>query len=265
MTVTAPARIIAGGLPRSGTTLLGQLVDQAGVIVGFHETSLFVQSLWQLQATAIRRAPKLAAIFTVPPDEVVSLVAAATSQTGLFDVLWSRYCENAGVTRSGWMDKTPRNCEVYPRLAAADDTVVFVSVIRHGLDVVTSRMVGHARKAQEYWCPIQRYVDSMSAILAFTGPRHLIVRYEDLVADPARTLRAIHDLAGVPLSSDGSAQWSPLSPDHELAQRDPLLAAPIDTSRSGRWADPEHADRVAEFMARDDARHFLVASGYDLP
>ncbi len=151
------------------------------------------------------------------------------------------------------------------RLAHEPANLTFVSVIRNGLDIVTSRMPGHSTKAHEYWCSIQRYVDSVHHILSFQHERHMIVRYEDLVTSPATVIQAIHAHAGISLDDGATVSWQPLTSHHPEASATPALTQSITTERIGRWQSPEHAECVAEFMARDDARRLLVDSGYDLP
>jgi hypothetical protein len=254
-------RIIMGGLPRSGTSLLGQYVDQVGLLTGIHESAFFLNPLWHVQAAVAKNPEKLAQRLGLPADDVQRVVLSATDQVAAFDGLMDRM---TGPDQSGrgWLEKTPRNCEVYSRLAAASPDLAYVSVIRHGLDAVTSRISTHPTKGAEYWCSIQRYVDSMTAILAFSHARHVVVRYEDLVNDPEGTVRSIHAWGGVPIPAHTHVAWTPLSSDLGLAQRQPHLTSQIDSTRVGRWAGPEHAARVAAFLKNSDARRLLEESGY---
>jgi hypothetical protein len=68
----------------------------------------------------------------------------------------------------------------YHRLRIEDPDLYIVSLIRDPRDVVTSIL------ADEYHVSIQRSLETLRLVLAFEDRRHLIVRYEDMVRDPAQ-------------------------------------------------------------------------------
>ena len=259
------ARLIIGGLPRSGTTLLRHMIDQVGQLTTFPETSFFLQPLWHLQSVIPKRPAAMAAAFGVPVEVLLAELARGGGQIETFDRLVCIAESRAGVSRRGWVEKSPRNCEFYERLARQHGGLAFVSLVRHGLDVVTSRMPGHPERSAEYWCPIQRYIDSMEAIMAFRHPRHVVLRYEDFVANPRETVCRLHELVDLPLSEQDVPEWAPLDRSDPDATLEPNLSRDITRARVGRWRGDEYAPRVAEFLSNREACRWLVRAGYELP
>lgn len=253
-----------GGLPRSGTTLIRHLMDQAGQVSTFLETGFFLQPLWLLQDRVIRRPAKLAEALGLDAALVTATIKQGSGLIDTFDALVDASARQRGFTGRGWLDKTPRNCEVFHRLAREESNLVFVSIVRNGLDVVTSRMPGHRTKAADYWCSIQRYVDTIGHITSFEDERHLVIRYEDAVRDPGAVVTAIHRHAGLDID-DADMTFQPLEPEQPEAVRTPKLAQGISDVWVDRWRLPEHVDRVTEFLSNPAARHALMISGYDVP
>jgi hypothetical protein len=138
-----------------------------------------------------------------------------------------------------------------------------VSTVRDGLDVVTSTVPDHPKKYNEYWCSIQRYVDSMSAIYGFPSERHRIVFYEDLVRDPAGQMEDLTSWLGVPYDPAIITSFLHQAPTRNAdASHQSKLSGPIDSRQIGRWRDPRHQHRVADFLNSQEAVHWREIAGY---
>ena len=255
-------RAVIGGLPRSGSTLLRFVLDRSPEIVAGPETSFFTRPLWQQQDRIDRVAPRLAKVLELDETEIRRAVLESTDPFEAFDRLMLAYVRNAGVSKGGWAEKTPTNCFSYHRLAAENDSALFISTVRHGLDVVTSKIEGHPKRAG-YWCSVQYYVDSMVAIYSFDDPRHLVVRYEDMVEHPRRVSTEIFGFLGEEFDPAYLDDWNAPSFTRDLTKvNQPKLIEPIQSSWIGRWQEPQHQERVREFEAHPQARRWLERSGY---
>ncbi|MDA1088461.1 MAG: sulfotransferase [Verrucomicrobia bacterium] len=256
-------RIIIGGLPRSGSTLFRFMLDSSSTILSGPETGFFQEPLSQLQARADRVAGRVAEKLELPEPVINEAIHSSQSLFQAFDAIMSAYAQSIGVNKTAWAEKTPRNCFAYPFLAAENPETNFISTIRHGLDVVTSIVDSSERKAGEYWVSIQRYRDCMRAIYSFKHPRHLIIRYEDLVAEPEQTLRRMMSFVDLPYEPAMIRDFNHPTSSRDLTKvTQPKLREPIQTSWIDRWNTPEHAARMKEFMADADAVMWLKHSGY---
>jgi hypothetical protein len=256
-------RIIIGGPPRTGSTLLRFLLDASPAIISGPETSFFLQPLSHHQGKLDATGARLARVLELAREPIADCLQRARDSMEAFDGIMELYCRAARVRKDAWAEKTPRNCFCYHRLESERPDALFVSIVRHGLDIVTSRIDDHPVKGDGYWCSIQRYVDSMRAVYAFNSPRHHIVRYEDLVARPAETVRGLFAFLDLPFDEGILGTFNQETFSRDLSKvHQPRLRLPIQTTWVDRWRQPEHAEVVAAFRARDDAMEWLARSGY---
>jgi len=174
------------------------------------------------------------------------------------------YSQRFGSHKPVWGEKTPRNCFSYARLAAENPKAYFISTVRHGLDVITSKLDENPGKSShEYHCSVQRYIDSMLCIYSFTNPRHFFVKYEDLVTKTSETLAALFNFLGLPFDPMiiNDLNRETISKDLKKVCQ-PKLNEPVQATWINRWRRPEHKKRIAEFMDRPDAVRWLQHSGY---
>ncbi|AQT69603.1 Sulfotransferase domain protein [Anaerohalosphaera lusitana] len=259
-------RIIIGGLPRSGSTLLRFMLDAASTIISGPETAFFTQPLFQQQATIARLAQRLADKLNICPERLTEAVITAPTSCQAYDSISDLMGENAGISKPCWAEKSPRNCFSYHRLHAENPNFYFISTIRHGLDVVTSVVKNHPNNANQYWCPIQRYVDTMLAIYSFKSPRHLIVKYEDMVTSPQKTMNQIFAFLGLKYEDHIIQSFRQPASTRDLTKvHQPKLKQEISSDWINRWKALQHSERVNEFMQHSKAVYWLEHSGYELP
>ncbi len=118
-----------------------------------------------------------------PPDE--RNLAAVLD--GVYRAHLTRYKPSA----IRWGDKTPRNTFVLRELRAVFPDLQVVHMIRDGRDVVES--LGRLAD-RDLSCLARHWLDSVRVAQTFGahyGSQYLEVRYEDLVRQPEKTLRAI--------------------------------------------------------------------------
>jgi hypothetical protein len=258
----AHKRIIVGGLPRSGSTLVRFMLDRSETVLSGPETNFLQQPLWQVQERESRIAPKLAEKLDVPIAGVQTAIADSHSTIEAFDRVMQQYAKKVVSPKRTWAEKSPPNCFAYGRIATEDPDAYFVSTIRHGLDVCTSIIDDHPRR-KGYWFSIQGYVDTMRAIYGFQHPRHFILRYEDLVKSPLEITRKLFEFLDEPHSDDVVQDFNRPSATRDLSKvHQPKLMQQVSTEWIDRWRKPEHQQRVAEFNERVEAIQWLQTSGY---
>ncbi len=256
-------RIIVGGLPRSGSTLLRFLMDASSSIISGAETAFFTLPLHQQQAKISRLAPKLSDKLGIPAKDVKKIVLTAQTSYHAYDGISDLLAQYAGVEKPCWAEKSPRNCFSYHRLVAENPDFYFISTIRHGLDVVTSVIDDHPKRGNEYWCSIQRYVDTMLAVYSFEHPRHIILKYEDLVTSPQDTARHLFEFLGLDFEEQVVENFNKPSFTANLQSvHQPKLLGPIESDRVNRWKEKKYKTRVDEFMQHPKAVYWLNSSGY---
>jgi hypothetical protein len=171
-------------------------------------------------------------------------------------------------------EKTPRHVLWWQPIAAALPEVRFVVVVRNPLDAVASNLAAPWAgglvgpqwtrdvfvAAAEFWRNDQQHA---LRLLSALPERSLLVRYEDAVADPARTREQLAAFLGVAVPAQ--TPEPPDSPSYVLAQETwkDQVSGPIVTSRIGTGGADLGARRAAvvELLCRQEARAF----GYRMP
>jgi hypothetical protein len=207
--------IFVVGAPRSGTTLL-QLILNAHPDVAIHGEIHFFDEILQLKTeipgfeteqdrdkflgqlgrtNALQYVPGLQ-----PRLEVVRKRLGTAASPGyelFFLLLMQAFAEESGASRFG--EKTPQNIRYLPELSEIFPEAKIVHIVRDPRDVVTSLM-------RMPWAPdsvvlnaIKWKIDMlyMHDYLESGGAAHEL-RYEDLVAEPESTLRALCRFLDVP-------------------------------------------------------------------
>ena len=220
----APSFIIVG-TPRSGTTLVQRLAcELPGVRVPI-ETHFFAQFYpsrfrWRfpLKGDDLREAigeyasMKNTREAGLDPERTAGhLGAGAGGPLALFDAVVRELAGEAAI----YGEKTPTHLPWWKPLTGAMPRLRVIAVVRDPRAVVAStlelpwgpkRSEGFAVVAQRWLCD-QRQVARAGETLA--PDRFLLLRYEDVVADPDGARRRIAELIGVAV--DGAAQ--PLASD----------------------------------------------------
>lgn len=229
--------IFVGGAPRSGTTLLISILGSHPHIHAIdYETAAFHPEQ--------RPEKLLAALLFRPGNRRLNRIAPGKT----------RYCE-----------KTPANIRHVDELYDFfDGRLRFVNIFRDGRDVVTSR---HPEEPDEYWVPIQRWVqDTRRGLEAERKGQVLSIRYEDLVERPEQTIRTVCDYLGEPFDPVMLEQQKTGGSLSKMAQMAWMNGpAAINTQSLRKWEKPEHAVRLAEFYRHRGAVRLLQQLGYTQP
>jgi hypothetical protein len=257
-------RIIIGGLPRSGSTLLRVLLNMSNHVIAGPETAFFTQPLWVLQNRVDRISTRISEKLEIRKETISDAILQSNNIFLSFDEIMGDYAIKKSKDKAiAWAEKTPTNCDHYHRLKNETvGDVYFISIIRHGLDVVTSKIENHPKR-KGYWCSIQRYIESMHSVNNFTHDNHYTLKYEDLVNDPLKEIQNIFFFIGLPCDYDLVTKFESADLTKELTKvNQPKLSSHIQTSWISRYKKPEHNARVSEFLANIEAVRLLELSGY---
>lgn len=221
------------GFPRSGTTLLEQLLDAHAGLASFDE-----QPFLQRLAARINECP------TGYPEALSGLAVAdclALRKAYFADV--ARVLPQLGSRRA--VDKNPLNLVRLPLVASLFPQAQVLLALRHPCDVVLSCYMQNFRSPafsitfETLASTARMYARVMAHFHGFADrlglPLH-VVRYEDLVADIAREGRALFAFLGLPWSDD-------LAAFTERARRKGAISTPsyaqviqpVNQRAVGRW------------------------------
>jgi PAS domain S-box-containing protein len=249
------APIVIGGCGSSGTTLLRQMLDRHPEIYCGPESTLFL--------TRTTSDADLAERFGFAEAQVRLWRTESRSKVEFIERFQAACLARSG--KSVWAEKTPENIRQFPAIARRFPRARLVHVIRDGRDVACSlrraewmkleKITGGApRNSPEvletcirYWAERVAFGRSLAG-----SSRYHEIRYEDLVADPERTLRGLLAFAGL--------AWDPrmLQADEASPTRD---GRPIYGGSAGRWRRELSAGE-AEIVARH-AGLLLADLGYE--
>ncbi|MBN8607222.1 MAG: sulfotransferase [Caulobacterales bacterium] len=188
-----PAPVFLVGFPRSGTTLLDQILSSHSSIVCIEEREHFANAL----ASVISDQEKLAHFADLSDAEIERARAE----------FWRRVDED-GVDRAGKLviDKLPLNIVVLPLIKRVFPEAKIIFALRDPRDVILScyqqRFGMNAAMAQflelnsaaAYYDAIMRLMQLCEERLALDRHR---IRYEDVVADVEGAARALTQFLGV--------------------------------------------------------------------
>jgi hypothetical protein len=250
-------RIVIGGMPRSGTTLFRYILDASPTILAGPETGFFLRPFALQQAQAERVASRVNRALELGADVIADMIRSSTSSVEAFDRMMAAYRTRASLRKTAWAEKTPWNCSAYHWLRIEDPDLYIVSLIRDPRDVVTSVL------DDKYHVSIQRSLETLRLVLAFEDRRHLIVRYEDMVSDPAQHFREVFGFLGLPFPAQTLERYRDPSVTRDPSKvRQPKVQAAISTEWIGRWPAPEHAARIQALMRHPLAPDMLERAGY---
>lgn len=212
----ASQRFVVIGFPRSGTTLLSQLLDAHPDISCPPETYLFSAAGRFLAEQSSVEGPPIGVLsglgfLGITPEEVMA---------PLRDMVFGFHDRIAGDAKV-WVEKTAVDIFHLEELEALlAGHVRFIVMVRHPLDVIASNMdLAAALGAQlpEMFALTrgvngptegfaQAWIDRMEALSAFVernSDAAYVLRYEDLLNEPAARLDALFEFMGVAADSAG--------------------------------------------------------------
>jgi tetratricopeptide (TPR) repeat protein len=195
-----PQPIFIVGFPRSGTTLVEQMLCAHPAIAGGDELPM-IHALTQ-------SAPHLLASPLAYPESLSELWMG-DGQEGL-EVLRDQYLRGArhlrasDPTRPWFTDKMPLNETHLGLIGLLFPASPIVQLIRHPLDVVLSvfsNQLTHgfhcAATLQSAATHFARIAELVAATRAEMALRHLMLRYEDVVSDPETAMRRLSAFIGI--------------------------------------------------------------------
>jgi tetratricopeptide (TPR) repeat protein len=259
-TIERPSRLaVIGGHPRSGTTLLEQLLDSHPGVVSAEETAIFFEA-----ALALRRR--------LPPDAGMletfgSIAPEVLHETRDWYLHAMQNFVGSPVGGRLLIDKNPSLTGLVPGLARVFPEARFVVALRDPRDVCLSCFMQPLplNPASSSFLSLEETVTEYESLMGFwraMAPRlpnpAIEVRYEDVVTDTASVARTVLSFLGL--------EWDErvLRFDEHARRklvRSPTyaeVARPISTAAVGRWKN--YQEYLGPLLRRLEP--FLAAFGY---
>jgi tetratricopeptide (TPR) repeat protein len=190
----SPAPIFIVGLPRSGSTLLEQILASHSRVEGTMELPNILNITRQFDDMVASRDGY--------PETV------GTAPAGLFTALGSRYLDETAPLRSGrehFTDKLPNNFSHVGLIHAILPNATIIDARRHPMDCCFSTFKQHFAKGQTFSYDLDDlghyyrcYLSLMDHWDAVLPGKVLHVQHEDLVRDPEANIRRLLDHCGLP-------------------------------------------------------------------
>ena len=245
------------GSPRSGSTMLQRMLGSHSQIftrpephmltplayLGFHDT---VEKAPFDHINAAKAIREYVEALPRGEEDYLDALRAYTS------TMYGRILE--GRPQRFFLDKTPAYGLVLPFVTRLLPDARYVVLTRHPLAVLSSYansfFEGDYGKAYAFNPILHRYVPAIAAMIRERPVPFVMVRYEDLVADPSKELRRIFEHLG--LEHEESAVNYGAHKHEKGSFGDPKVAdhdRPVTTSKE-RWADELAADPSKLELAR---------------
>jgi hypothetical protein len=215
--------VFVGGLHRSGTTLLTHLLRAHPQVSGFHDTGVREDEGQHLQDTyAPARHFGGSGRFAFDPRAHLVEVDRDTAAQHHAELLasWNPHWD---LSRRVLVEKSPPNLIRMRYLQSVFPGARFLVIIRN--PVTTALATKKWRRRESLWALIKHWVAAHD--IATDDAKHidhfLLVRYEDLIADPAATLASVQrfiqvepaaletDVVNASASDAYGAQWRALN------------------------------------------------------
>ncbi|MBX9768812.1 MAG: sulfotransferase [Bdellovibrionales bacterium] len=200
-------RLFIVGAPRSGTTLLQSLVATHPRLISFPETDFvryadslrYRYFLWGGSGVlgASWASYNLEGFFAFCQQKYgrVPLIPRTFSSKKVKMAFWKYLDEIASENDSlGWIEKTPTHLRSIDSISQSVQEVQFLHVVRSGFETIVSMFLvateyathwGKEYQSVESCCDIWLQ-DTLRTFCYSRNPRHKVIDYSDLVADPNR-------------------------------------------------------------------------------
>lgn len=231
-----PAPFFIVGIARSGTTLLRVMLDAHPDISIGPETNVLHHWFDGVDSSSLDRWSETAN----GHDDLV---------LEMFERIHIDYMNERGKRR--WGDKTPQYWKLIPRILGTWPDAHFIYCIRDGRDVVCSmrdRWGWRVHYTSRLWS--NGVSDALDIANDHPDSVH-VVRYEDIVTNPADAVRGVLDFIGEPWDDSvlepGQASHADFESDSSAATQ------PVFTSSIGRWREDLGPidSRVANYFMKD--------------
>jgi hypothetical protein len=273
---SSPLRpLFVGGCERSGTTMLGAMLGGHSRCICVPETQ-FIEHLLardDFDPDAVEPHQTLASIvaheryrllWSLPLDPwAVDSAELGSTYAEVLSWLVREHGRRQGKSAATlWVDHTPSNFWRGLTMLRMFPEARFIHLVRDGRGVAASLFPldwgpNDILRAAEYW--MARCALGLAAELQLGPDRVLRVRYEDLLASPEATLRAIAAFAGLdyePVMAQGTGH----SPTRYHERQHRLVGQPPDQSRADGWQYSLTAREIEIFESV--AGEFLETLGY---
>ncbi len=259
-------------LPRSGSTLLQRILMNSGQAASLGETSLLLRLLGDDELCARRAVYWEFLVDMAVKDMKRHWPGYANAyREGVRRLMLDLYTGLAGGAPC-FIDKTPRYSLIAEKIHQTFPDAKFIVLMRHPLAVAASMFTTSKRG---FWFPEEYSIDlhqGFPLLHQFAQNRretiHL-VRYEDLVSNPAAELKSIGRYLGwtdLPAALD-----KPLPPSAGGSLGDRSGAKKfkaVSTESLNRWTDCYrnfYRKRWAKAYASDGRAEAMAAYGYEVP
>jgi tetratricopeptide (TPR) repeat protein len=192
-----PAPIFIVGLPRSGSTLVEQILASHSQVEGTMELHNILAMVRELDHADAERDGYPERICALPVDELTAL--------------GRRFIEETAALRSGrprFIDKMPNNFSHVGLIHAILPDARIVDVRRHPMDACFSTYKQHFAEGQSFSYDLEdlgRYYRCYLALMdhwdAVLPGKVFHLQYEQLIRDPERTIRNLLDYCGLPFEA----------------------------------------------------------------
>ena len=232
--------VFIGGMHRSGTSILHSLLRENPAVSGFFDTGAKQDEGQHLQ-TVFPPAKHYGGPgrFGFHPEAYLTEASATATPESRDRLLreWGPYWD---LSKQVLIEKSPPNLVRSRFLQALLPEACFLFIVRHPAAVALATQKWAGTSPVElilHWHICQQAMMADSLLLE----HNIILRYEDLVADPQRHLGSVWELAGLdefaPAGSvqDHNGKYLAAWAEHHVADRDLLLNAfPEVTALAGR-------------------------------
>jgi hypothetical protein len=199
LTTSSPTPVFVFGFPRSGTTLVEQILTSHPAIVGLGEANLTVATREAFEAAAGGPFPQI--LDSIGHAQAGRLLTRARSVYLETISQQPDFDENA----RWFVDKTPLNGMEYSFLRLIFPEAAAIHVVRHPLDSVLSTYFETFHEPPEWsysliqacrlYARLYRHVDIMTSLLP---SNFMTVRYERIVEDLETNARSLLNFVGAP-------------------------------------------------------------------
>lgn len=190
----APPPVFLVGFPRSGTTLLGRILDAHPAITLMEERPPLRKALETLQETGLRY-----------PEDVPDMPGEAL--TDARQAYWQAVAKEAGAAgKTLILDKLPLNILYLPLIRALFPGARIIHALRHPMDAVLSAFMQNfaPNGAMKNFLDIRHAAEFFARVDAFLAARRdspddafITVRYEDVVTDFEKTVGGLLEHLGL--------------------------------------------------------------------
>jgi len=150
-----------------------------------------------------------------------------------FERLFRRYADEHGAER--WGEKTPQHTWHITQMRRLFPDSVFVAIVRHPGAAVASNMRRFGHTTNWAALHVRRYMREIARQAGAYQFRMIVLRYEDLVLQPERTMRELLDWLGEPWS-DNVLRHDEVQATRTRRIEGRTVPEAVDASRVARWA-----------------------------